>query len=78
MDSEIEWSPVRSIASAAADERQQLASQAATELRMRSLQVRHPVVLSKISFLMPMYAQQCSLSHSSAYIRNLYGKCCMM
>ena len=48
MDSEIEWSPVRSIASAAADERQQLASQAATELRMRSLQVRHPIVLKDI------------------------------
>ncbi len=40
MDSSIEWSPVRSIAAAAADDQQQLASQAANELRMRSLQVR--------------------------------------
>ncbi len=41
MDSTIEWSPVRSIAAAAAEDQQQLASQAANELRMRSLQVRH-------------------------------------
>ena len=40
-DSAIEWSPVRSIAAAAAEDQQQLASQAANELRMRSLQVRH-------------------------------------
>lgn len=39
MHSAIEWAPARSIADAAADDRQQLASQAATELRMRSLQV---------------------------------------
>ncbi|CAL5227738.1 g10754 [Coccomyxa viridis] len=38
MDSLIEWSPVRSIAAAAAEDQQQLASQAANELRMRSLQ----------------------------------------
>ncbi len=42
MDSLIEWSPVRSIAAAAAEDQQQLASQAANELRMRSLQVCHP------------------------------------
>ncbi|CAK0751193.1 hypothetical protein CVIRNUC_002049 [Coccomyxa viridis] len=37
-DGSVDWAPARSIASAAADDRQQLASQAATELRMRSLQ----------------------------------------
>ena len=48
MDSSIEWSPVRSIAAAAADNQQQLASQAANELRMRSLQVHHHSYLTGV------------------------------
>ena len=77
MDREIEWSPVRSIASAAADDRQQLASQAATERRMRSLQVRNTTVLKNICtdvYVCPAVLIQLLFGVH----REPYGRCCMM
>ena len=63
MDISIEWAPVRSIAAAAADDQQQLASQAANELRMRSLQVRHSYLLGNAAHCHWVIAGGCSLVH---------------